>query len=217
MVKKLEKGSNLAFSKTQQKNHISSKANTTKSKKHEKRMCYGCGLYGHEWAMCPYKSWADKVEAATQKASIKEAKQVKSNGQSACLMIKKLGHPTKKCLIYQESRKVAQVATRRCYGCNEMGHKVDRCPYKQNKHKASKGRICYACKRKGHLSYDCPNGNIPKPNIFVYDNMLRKTTNGVNTSKVMCSPQTSAKAIWVPKHLLTNLKGPNKSWVPKCA
>ena len=133
MVKKLEKGSNLASFKTQQRNHISSKANTTKSKKHGKSMCYGCGLYGHEWATCPHKNWADKVEAATQKASIKEAKQVKSNGQSACLMIKKLGHPTKKCLIYQESRKVAQVATRRCYGCNEMGHKVDRCPYKQTK------------------------------------------------------------------------------------
>ena len=36
MVKKLEKGSNLASSKTQQKNHILSKANTTKSKKHGK-------------------------------------------------------------------------------------------------------------------------------------------------------------------------------------
>jgi hypothetical protein len=34
---------------------------------------------------------------------------------------------------------------------------------------------------------------------------------------VMCSPQTSAKAIWVPKHLLTNRKGHNKSWVPNCA
>jgi hypothetical protein len=217
MVKKLEKGSNLASFKTQQRNHISSKANTTKSKKHGKSMCYGCGLYGHEWATCPHKNWADKVEAATQKASIKEAKQVKSDGQSACLISKKLGHPTKKCPIYQESRKVAQVATRRCYGCNEMGHKVDGCPYKQNKHRANKGRICYACGRKGHLSYDCPNGNIPKPNTFVYDNMLRKTTNGMSTSKVMCSPQTSTKAIWVPKHLLTNPKGPNKSWVPKCA
>jgi myosin heavy subunit len=217
MVKKLEKGSNLASFKTQQRNHISSKANTTKSKKHGKSMCYGCGLYGHEWATCPHKNWADKVEAATQKASIKEAKQVKSDGQSAYLISKKLGHPTKKCPIYQESRKVAQVATRRCYGCNEMGHKVDGCPYKQNKHRANKGRICYACGRKGHLSYDCPNGNIPKPNTFVYDNMLRKTTNGMSTSKVMCSPQTSTKAIWVPKHLLTNPKGPNKSWVPKCA
>ena len=98
-----------------------------------------------------------------------------------------------------------------------MGHKVDRCPYKQNKHKANKGRICYACKRKGHLSYECPNGNAPKPNTFVYNDMLRKTTNVVSTSKVMCSPQTSTKAIWVPKHLLTNPKGPNKSWVPKSA
>ena len=217
MVKKLEKGSNLASSKAQQKNHISSKANTTKSKKHGKRMCYGCGLYGHEWAMCPHKSWADKVEAANQKASTKEAKQVKSHGQCACLMSKKLGHPTKKYPMNKEARKQAQVATRRCYGCNEMGHKVDGCPYKQNKHRANKGRICYACGRKGHLSYDCPNGNIPKPNTIIYDNMLRKTTNGISTSKVMCSPQTSTKAIWVPKHLLTNPKGPNKSWVPKCA
>ena len=62
---------------------------------------------------------------------------------------------------------------------------------KQNKHRANKGRICYACRKKGHLSYECPNGNAPKPNIFVYNDMLRKTTNGVSTSKVMCSPQTS--------------------------
>ena len=61
------------------------------------------------------------------------------------------------------------------------------------------------------------NGNTPKMNTFVYNDMLRKTTNGVSTSKVMSSPQTSAKAIWVPKHLLINSKGSNKSWVPKYA
>ena len=38
MVKKLTKGSNLASSKAQQKNHISSKANTIKSKKHGKKV-----------------------------------------------------------------------------------------------------------------------------------------------------------------------------------
>ena len=105
MVKKLEKGSNLAFSKAQQKNHISSKVNTTKSKKHEKRLCYGCGVNGHESAMCPHKSWADKVEAAYQKASTKEAKQMKSDEQSACLMSKKLGHPTKKMPNVQRGKK----------------------------------------------------------------------------------------------------------------
>jgi len=54
LVKKLEKGSNLAPSKTQQKNHNSSNVKATKSKKHGKILCYGCGLYGHEWAMCPH-------------------------------------------------------------------------------------------------------------------------------------------------------------------
>ena len=91
----------------------------------------------------------------------------KNDGQSACLMSKKLGHPIKKCPMYKDTRKEAQVARRRCYGCNEMGHKVDRCPYKQSKDIANKGRICYVCRRKGHLSYECPNGNAPKPDTFV--------------------------------------------------
>ena len=38
MVKKLEKGSNLATSKTQQKNHNSSNIKATKSKKHGKKI-----------------------------------------------------------------------------------------------------------------------------------------------------------------------------------
>ena len=188
-----------------------------RAKNMKKILCYGCGLYGHEWAKCPHKSWANKVEAAEQKASTKVAKQVKSDEPSVCLICKKLGHPTKNCPLYKEARKRVQVTTRICYGCNEMGHMIDRCPNKQNKHRANQGRICYACRRKGHLSYDCPNGNIPKPNTFGNDDMLRRATNGTSTSKVICSPQTSAKAIWVPKHLLTNSKGPNKSWVPKCA
>ena len=115
MVKKLEKGSNLTPSKTQQKNHNSSNVKATKSKKHRKRLCYGCGLYGHEWAICPHKSWADKVEAAEQKASTKVVKQVKSDEPSACPMYKKLGHHTKNCSSYKEARKRAQVTTRRCY------------------------------------------------------------------------------------------------------
>jgi hypothetical protein len=119
--------------------------------------------------------------------------------------------------LVQRGKKESPSYNGRCYGCNETRHMIDRCPNKQNKHRANQGCICYVCRRKGHLSYDCPNGNIPKPNTFGYDNMLRKATNGVSTSKVMCSLQTSTKAIWVPKHLLTNSKGPNKSWIPKCA
>ena len=211
MVKKLEKGSNLASSNTQQKNHNSSNANTTKCKKHKSRMCYGCGLYGHEWALCPHKSWADKVEAADKKASTKLAKQSEDDGTN----VKKLIHPTMHCPSSQESKKRALVATRKCYGCNEKGHMINKCPNKQNKSKANQGCICYACRRKEHLSYDCPNGKNPKPNTYGNVYMLRRATNGASASKVMCSPQTSTNAIWVPKHLLTNSQGPNKSWVPK--
>jgi hypothetical protein len=39
----------------------------------------------------------------------------------------------------------------------------------------------------------------------------------INTStiKVVSSPCDSHRGIWVPKHLLTNHEGSNKSWVPK--
>ena len=97
---------------------------------------------------------------------------MKSDEPSACLICKKLGHPTKNCPLYKEARKRVQVTTRICYGCNEMGHMIDGCPNKQNRHRANQGRICYACRRKRHLSYDCPNGNIPKPNTFGNDDML---------------------------------------------
>jgi len=132
----------------------------------------------------------------------------------ALVSCKKLGHLPKNCPFYKKARKCAQVISRRCYGCNKMGDLVDSCLNKQNMHKANQGHICYVCRIKGHLSYDCPIGNVPKPNKFGYDDMLRVNSNRVSTSKVMCSPQTSTKAFWVPKHLLTNSKGPKKGWVP---
>jgi hypothetical protein len=39
--------------------------------------------------------------------------------------------------------------------------------------------------------------------------------NDTGTIKVVSSPCDSHRGIWVPKHLLTKHKGPNKAWVPK--
>jgi hypothetical protein len=87
----------------------------------------------------------------------------------------------------------------------------------QSKDKASriKHQTCYTCHDKGHLSKDSP-----KTQTFIYkvvnDNIPHVgPKNDNSTIKVISSPYNSPRAIWVPKHLLTNHKGPNKAWVPK--
>jgi hypothetical protein len=79
-----------------------------------------------------------------------------------------------------------------------------------------KGRICYTCRLKGHLSQDCPNGNKYEPKVVNSTSNVHGKSNGLcDTRKVISS--LSTKAIWVPKFLLTNLEGPNETWVPKLA
>jgi hypothetical protein len=77
-------------------------------------------------------------------------------------------------------------------------------------------RICYSCRHKGHLSQDCPKGNKHEPKVVNSAPNMHGNSNGpYDTRKVISSPST--RAICVPKSLLTNLKGPNETWVPKLA
>jgi hypothetical protein len=88
---------------------------------------------------------------------------------------------------------------------------------RQSKNKASrvKHQTCYTYRDKGHLSKDCSktqtfilkgvNANIPQLG----------PKNDTSTIKVTSSPYDSPHGIWLPKHLLTNHKGPNKAWVLK--
>jgi hypothetical protein len=82
----------------------------------------------------------------------------------------------------------------------------------------NKSHICYECRQKGHMGKDCPNGNIPKSNLVHYDfHKLRNDKNGTCAMREISSPQCSMKAIWVPKHIVANPRGPNKCWVPRKA
>jgi hypothetical protein len=79
-----------------------------------------------------------------------------------------------------------------------------------------KGRICYTYRLKGYLSQNCPKGNKYEPKVVnSTSNVHGKSNHLYDTRKVISSPST--RVIWVPKYLLTNLKGPNETWVLKLA
>ena len=70
----------------------------------------------------------------------------------------------------------------------------------------AKHRTCYTCREKGHLGKDCPKDNPQISNLVHYDfTKLRKDQAGTCAIIVIISPRISIRAIWVPKHLLTNL------------
>jgi hypothetical protein len=68
------------------------------------------------------------------------------------------------------------------------------------------------------LGKDCPNGNTPQSNlVHYYFHKLMNDKVDTFTMRLIGSPQVSTRAIWIPKHIVTNLVGPNKRWVPKSA
>ena len=77
-------------------------------------------------------------------------------------------------------------------------------------------RTCYTCREIGHLGKDCPKGKSSNSNLIHYDfTKLRKVKADTCAIRVIDFPQTSIRAIWVSKHLVSNLYGLNKVWVPK--
>jgi hypothetical protein len=88
----------------------------------------------------------------------------------------------------------------------------------QEKKRISKirGRIFYTCWLKGHLSQDCLNGNKYESKVINSTPNMHGNSNCLYDTRKMIS-SSSTRAIWVPKSLLTNLKGPKETWVPKLA
>jgi hypothetical protein len=89
--------------------------------------------------------------------------------------------------------------------------------FTSQENKVKRHQTYYTCYDKGHLSKDCH-----KTQTFIHkvaNNNLShgKPKNDTNTIKMISSPCNSSHAIWVAKHLLTNIEGPNKAWVSKMA
>jgi hypothetical protein len=171
------------------------KDNKKRQRKLRKRICYKCKQHGHFIDDCPQVTG---VLPAPNRSD-------------------RFGKPVRPVLATmapQEHIKRNQASI--------ASHKTKKQKVSKNKCNASssktKNRICYNCRSKGHESNNCPNGNIPKSKLVDYAfSRLRDDKNGICATRVICSPQTSIKAIWIPKSLVTNPKGPNMVWVPKRA
>jgi hypothetical protein len=234
MVNKLELGTTVTRFSSQQKYKSPHHKKQEKVKKDLKYIkCFKCSDMGHYAFMC-----STQVKSKTR-LPIRQRRQLRT---IACFECKKEGHKIQSCpnfrdephysgingqtgmhnwsdwsgsdLAPQEKIKTSSkgpIASRTRQGLQETSQS-------QKKKRMSKirGRICYTCRLKGHLSQDCLNGNKYEPKVVNSAPNMHGNSNGLyDTRKVISSPST--RAIWVPKSLLTNLKGPNETWVPKLA
>jgi hypothetical protein len=148
------------------------------------------------------------------------------------------GHLIRSC-PYIKNGLIINKDDRLCFKCSKKGHLVKSCPYlkqkgmmlekkvftnhvasnKQGKKKSSKlgKRLCYTCRKKGHQCKDCPIGKNPTPNLSFDSYITRQPKIVTCARKVTSLPSASTKDTWVPRSLFTNLNGPIKRWVPKCA
>ncbi|KAG2619456.1 hypothetical protein PVAP13_3NG076946 [Panicum virgatum] len=98
-------------------------------------------------------------------------------------------------------KKKTRRSKRKCYGCNERGHEIASC-----KTTTSKSRIKMRRKRR-HLAITSNTfATLAGEDIIV--RIVPLMTH---------PPYGNTKALWVPKHLVTNLQGPNMDCVPPSA
>ena len=68
------------------------------------------------------------------------------------------------------------------------------------------------------MSKNCPNDNVPNSNLVQYDfARLGRDKMSTYATKVIQSPNVSIRTIWVPKSIVANIVGTNKSLAPKKA
>ena len=108
-------------------------------------------------------------------------------------------------------KKLEKGSTVTCSKCHQEGHKSNKCsqPKKKLPDEKNKKNI----KNKSFLIYTKANRkNKSKSTTY----MIKKKDNGkVVAHKVGKKERSWNHSIWVPKDIITNMKGPQTVWVPK--
>ena len=102
-------------------------------------------------------------------------------------------------------------STMTCPKCHQKGHKSNKCSQQKKKLLDEKNKKKITI--KSSLIYTKPNRkNKSKSTIY----MIKKKDNGkVVAHKVGKKDWSWNRSIWVPKEVITNMKGPQMVWVPK--
>jgi hypothetical protein len=228
MVKKLEKGSNRTSSTFRPKKQgINHKAQEIKKKELDHIQSFKCSNKGHYASMCSPQLKNNKKRQGKLRRRI--CYKCKQHGHfiGDCPQVTgALSVPNRSDRFGKPVRPVLETVAPQVHikhnQASTTSPQIKKEQVSKNKCKASsrkiKSRLCYTCRSKGHESNECPNGNIPKSklvnNAF---SRLRDDKNEIYATRVISSPQTSIRTIWIPKSIVTNLKGPNMAWVPKGA
>jgi hypothetical protein len=153
--------------------------------------CFGCKKEGHKIQGCP------NFRAEPHYSGITDQTGMHNRSGSGLAPQEKIKTSSKR-----------PIASRTRQGLQETSQSKEK-----KRMSKIRGRICYTYRLKGHLSQDYPNGNKYEPKVVNSTPNMHGKSNGLyDTRKVISSP--SSRVIWVPKSLLTNLKGPNETWVP---
>jgi hypothetical protein len=98
---------------------------------------------------------------------------------------------------------------------NKLGKKkVRRGGRRGNLNKDFSSDEYYQCHNKGYFVKGTPKGNNPKSSSIHENHLLRKDDNGTMKATIANHSLVHAKVIWVPKHVMTNMRGSNINWVP---
>ena len=108
-------------------------------------------------------------------------------------------------------KKLEKGSTVTCSKCHKESHKSNKCPQPRKKLPDEKNKKKLTIKNS--LIYTKPNRrNKSSSTSYV----IKKKTNGkVVAHKVGKKEMSWNHSIWVPKDIITNMKGPQMVWVPK--
>jgi len=98
-----------------------------------------------------------------------------------------------------------------CSKCHKEGHKSNKCPQLRKKLSDEKNKKKLTI--KSSLIYTKPNRrNKSKSTTYM---IKKKTNDKVVAHKVGKKEKSWNHSIWVPKDVITNMKGTQMVWVPK--